>query len=582
MPGRSRKSRETGGPPAAGTLAFALVSNTKSAGAAPRVAFVVRGTDDPLLARGLLPSLARDRQRGVASGAHEIVLVRQLGGNGSSHPAPEALGVPLRLVKLEHGQCWMAEGLSAASAELVCFVSRPAVASPALVASLCVALDTFDTPCVRIPELYTEAGGDLDQGLAAHGEPEDGFSLVRSTNPEGNWLDPQPSPSAVALPRAMALQALARIGPDTATTPGELCAACEGTRVQLLGDALVRPGGDPSNRVRSPISASEVDPELQYLGLVVRPNLPTAYRPDRFRRFDAPRLSIVLIVHDMPREAPRTLASLLPPYQLGIDIGQYEIIVVENGSSRPLDPATSQALAPNIQYHFLRDASASPARAINFGVARSTGDFVAIAIDGACLLSPRVISQALRAARSFPAPVIGTRYFVLGPGLQRQTMLEGYDAAEEDRLLASIAWPEAGYRLFEIASPLTFGGPTEHWLTAWFESNCLFLPRAVFDRLGGCDERFDLPGGGLLNLDLFRRACELPDTQPVQLIGEGVFHQIHGGITSNTTQQDAEAKQRVYNEQYLALRGRSAGGPAKNFYFLGALPLDACRRKMRG
>jgi hypothetical protein len=85
-----------------------------------------------------------------------------------------------------------------------------------------------------------------------------------------------------------------------------------------------------------------------------------------------------------------------------------------------------------------------------------------------------------------------------------------------------------------------------------------------------------------VNLDLFRRACELPDTQPVQLIGEGVFHQIHGGITSNTTQQDAEAKRRVYQDQYLSLRGRSAGGPAKNFYFMGALPVRACLAKMRG
>jgi hypothetical protein len=505
--------------------------------------------------------------------------VRPTETDGPSQTDGQALGVPVRSVTAQ-GQSWMAEGLAAACAELVCFVSRPALASAGLTASLCAALDTYEAPCVRIPELELPSTGDLDQWLASHGWPADGFSLVRAANPDGNWLDPLLDPGAVAVPRAAAARALAGAPAEAETTLGALCAACAGTPVQLIGDALVRPVADP--RVPAAATSQAVDPELQYLGLVVRPDLPTTYRPERFRRAQPPRLSIVLIVHDMPREAPRTLISLLPPYQLGVDIDRYEIIVVENGSSRPLDAASTRALAPNVQYHFLQDPPASPARAINFGVARSSGDFVAIAIDGACLLSPGVIAQALRAAASFPEPVIATRYFVLGPGLQRQTMLEGYDAAEEDRLLASIAWPEPGYRLFEIASPLTYGGPTEHWLTAWFESNCLFLSRAVFDRLGGCDERFDLPGGGLLNLDLFRRACELPDTQPVQLIGEGVFHQIHGGITSNTTQQDAEAKQRVYNEQYLTLRGRSAGGPAKNFYFVGALPVRACLAKMRG
>jgi hypothetical protein len=272
----------------------------------------------------------------------------------------------------------------------------------------------------------------------------------------------------------------------------------------------------------------------------------------------------------------------LPAYQRGLAVADYEIVVVENGSRAPLTEADVVSLGPNVSYYSLPDGPPSPARAINYGVHRAKGDVIATMIDGACLLSPGALSGGLRAFRAFPSPVVAVRYFHLGPGSQRQSILDGYDASAEDRLLGSIDWPEHGYRLFEIASPLTFGGLTEHWFTAWFESNCLFLSREVFDRLGGCDERFDLPGGGHLNLDLFRRACDLPDTQPVQLLGEGAFHQVHGGITTNTPEQDARAKRRVYEAQYVALRGERSGTPPRSFYFMGALASPACRSKMRG
>ena len=49
-----------------------------------------------------------------------------------------------------------------------------------------------------------------------------------------------------------------------------------------------------------------------------------------------PRLSVVVIVHKMPGQAERTLASLGPAYQRGVDPADYEVIVVENQSDQPL------------------------------------------------------------------------------------------------------------------------------------------------------------------------------------------------------------------------------------------------------
>ena len=50
-----------------------------------------------------------------------------------------------------------------------------------------------------------------------------------------------------------------------------------------------------------------------------------------------PRLSIVLIAYNMQREAPRTMRSLSTAMQRDVKHGDYEVVVVDNGSSVPLD-----------------------------------------------------------------------------------------------------------------------------------------------------------------------------------------------------------------------------------------------------
>ncbi len=64
------------------------------------------------------------------------------------------------------------------------------------------------------------------------------------------------------------------------------------------------------------------------------------------------------------------------------------------------------------------------------------------------------------------------------------------------------------------------------WLAPISESNGLFMRRATWELFGGLDERFDSPGGGIINLDTFRRAAELSDAELVVLLGEGTFHQL--------------------------------------------------------
>ena len=282
------------------------------------------------------------------------------------------------------------------------------------------------------------------------------------------------------------------------------------------------------------------------------------------------RLSVVVVVFEMQREAPRTLHSLSAAYQRGIDSEAYEVIVVENGSRKPLALDDVRALPGEFRYFYLDRASASPAPAVNFGLERARGDVVCVMIDGARIATPGLLALGLDATSLDPKAVVATLGWYLGNDYQKCSVARGYDAAQEDALLASIAWPEDGYRLFEIATmdEASVGG----WTGPIAESNALFLHRAMWDALGGMDERFDLPGGGLVNADTLCRACELDGSLLVVLLGEGTFHQVHGGVATNAPLTGWQARVRQYREQYEQLRGRPLAATPGHPLLLGTLP----------
>jgi hypothetical protein len=263
-----------------------------------------------------------------------------------------------------------------------------------------------------------------------------------------------------------------------------------------------------------------------------------------------PRVTLVVISYEMARELPRTLLSLSPSYQ-GLSAGDYEIIVVDNASRVP--PRAEDFATLNADLKVLRCTrpTHSPVNAINEGLAHAKAGLVGVWIDGARMASPGLVRAALAAAALHPRPVVATLNYQLGPELQRISSAQGYDRALEDGLLESIGWPMDGYRLFEIATPEMRGGPQ----AAMLESNGLFLPRALWDELGGYDAAFDEPGGGVVNPDTLIRAVALPGTQLVRILGEGTFHQVHGGL-STSTQDRALAMLKQASKVYLRLRGK--------------------------
>lgn len=286
-----------------------------------------------------------------------------------------------------------------------------------------------------------------------------------------------------------------------------------------------------------------------------------------------PLLSIVVVVFNMQREATRTLHSLSRDYQTGVSENDYELIVVDNGSVPPFSMDHVAGMAGNVRYFYIDDASPSPARALNLGVAQGRGRYVATVIDGARLLSPGIIQYGLRAFRAFRDPVVTVPAWHLGPDIQRRSMTRGYDRTVEDELLKRIGWPRNGYRLFEIST--LSESCNDGWFRPMAESNCLFVSRADYEAVGGYDEGFRAAGGGLVGHDLYRRLCALDGKDLVVLLGEGTFHQLHGGIATNSTEEEFARRYRLWLDEYQALRGQPYSGPQKTAHFLGHIPPQA-------
>lgn len=287
-----------------------------------------------------------------------------------------------------------------------------------------------------------------------------------------------------------------------------------------------------------------------------------------------PSLSILVVVHDMPREAPRTLWSLSRRYQRQVEELDYEVMVLENPSARMLEPEAVCALGEEFSYHRLPEASPSPAGALNLGARRARAEALCLMVDGARLVSPGLVFQltlGLTLARALrKEPLVATLSWYLGPVRHAEAPERGWDRLAEDRLLEQIGWPADGYRLFgaSVLADSSRGGLFGGELA---ESNALALPRRLFVELGGMDERFTLPGGGLVNLDFFRRAVEHPRTQLVLLAGEGTFHQLHGGAATGGLSPPRYGWT-DFHQEYQRLRGQDFAIDTSGAMVLGRVP----------
>jgi glycosyltransferase involved in cell wall biosynthesis len=277
----------------------------------------------------------------------------------------------------------------------------------------------------------------------------------------------------------------------------------------------------------------------------------------------------------MAREAPRTLYSLSSSYQREVNASEYEVVVVDNGSSTPLPEEIFKSSGENFRYFSYEPPSPSPVAAINFGAAKARADFLGLMIDGARLVTPGILRHAMMGLRMAPNPIVSTLSWHLGPDAQYRSVEKGYSHETEDDLLSRIDWRTNGYKLFDVSS--LAGSSCEGFFRPLAESGCFFMPKRTFERLGGFDEKFDLPGGGLANLDIYERACKMPDAKLFIILGEGSFHQIHGGVSTNASEEENRHLWQLFEKQYFDIRGRHYQLPEKIPEYIGHVPPELLR-----
>ncbi len=303
------------------------------------------------------------------------------------------------------------------------------------------------------------------------------------------------------------------------------------------------------------------------------------FRFERKPATDTIDLSLVVVAYDMARELPRTLQSMTRQYQLESADINYEVIVVDNGSPNPVNNTLVESFGPEFRLLTIADAPPSPAHAVNEGVRVSRGTYVGIVIDGARILSPGILRWAIRAFSADSRSLISAPGLHLGPDIQRISTQNGYTKEIEDTLLERITWPDNGYRLFEISC--LAGSSILGWSGPMAESNCVLLPRSLFDELGGYEEKFSSPGGGLVNLDFYRRCCEARDVANIYLAGEGCFHQLHGGVTTGGDKV-VPTRFEDLQEEYSSIRGKPYTVPQKPATLFGEMPPQAIHLMAEG
>ena len=285
------------------------------------------------------------------------------------------------------------------------------------------------------------------------------------------------------------------------------------------------------------------------------------------------KFSIIVNFYNMRREALRTLFTLSADYQREVSVLDYEVIVIDNGSSEPLGAKFVTKFGSNFNYYFLEPSSHSPAHAINYGVREAKGEFVACIVDGARMVTPGILHYSLKAAQTYNYPFVCALSWHLGTEVQNISMLKGYNQKEEDRLLETVNWRDDGYQLFQ-ASVLAQSSAVGFLGGLPDECSYFMMSKASFLELGGFDEGFQSPGGGLVNHDFLKRVVERQEFNHVVLLGEGSFHQFHGGVATNVPLSVHPWK--PFADEYQQLRGKSFEKHEQPLvHYFGSMPTSA-------
>ena len=261
-----------------------------------------------------------------------------------------------------------------------------------------------------------------------------------------------------------------------------------------------------------------------------------------------PAVSIVVIAFNMAREIPRTLLSLSSTMQREVQRQDYEIILVDNGSSDPIRPEDFPKIDASIRFHRMENASRSPVPAINLGLSLASADLIGVWIDGARLASPGIIANALRASKIHHRPVIATLGFHLGPEVQMSSIHNGYNQEVEDALLQRLGWMGDGYRLFDICA--FAGSSSGGWFRPISEFKCPVSSASPMVRAWRLRCRVPVAGRRLGEFGYLCPRLRVRDLKPSCFWAKALFIKSMADIATNAPTSHFS----TYHAEYVALR----------------------------
>lgn len=261
----------------------------------------------------------------------------------------------------------------------------------------------------------------------------------------------------------------------------------------------------------------------------------------------------------MANQLTNTLFTLSTEYQLGIGENDYEVIVIENESDDNLSEETVSSLPKNFQFYRRPNDSVSPVSAIEFGLKQCRGRFLGLIIDGAQMITPQVLKYTLMAFKISEDALVALPGYHLGEVMQHEAADRDVLLREQTKFLSRSNWQSNGYRLFEWAC---FSPGNKHgFLHPLMECNAFFCLKETFLAIDGADHRFQYPGGGAINLHLYRKLGLRRKTRLFVLPGEGTFHQYHAGVTTTASADYEETVarfkaqlQEIWKQDFKGLR----------------------------
>lgn len=280
-------------------------------------------------------------------------------------------------------------------------------------------------------------------------------------------------------------------------------------------------------------------------------------------RENKPIFSFLILCYDMAEEVKNTLSTLTPKYQ-NEEKQNYEILITENPSHNNINTQILSIYNAHIRY-YPNKQNIPLTKAINDLAQYAKGDYLIVIPDGARLLSSGIIKYCKQAIKIEKKSIVAFHGFHLGLFPQQISLKENlYSKEQELSFLQDIKFPQNPHALFFNAC--WAGSSKSGSFFQMAESNCLMLPKKLWNKVGGYDERLDSPSGGLANLDLYSRVISEEDHKLFFVLGEGSFHQLHDGDTTNNDTN----KFSLYKEEYLKKTGKVWKFPTRdNFDYLG-------------